>query len=134
MTRINVVPPAELTREHLIAEYRELPRVFSLVSKHVGHGRPKPDHAPTEYRLGPGHIMFFYDKLAWLAARHQDLIAEMQRRGYVPTMTGSLMVKFAELPAWCWGPYDPTPVAMAVNRQRLAERSGIIAKQLVKEV
>ena len=30
MTRINVVPPRLLLDEHLLAEYRELPRVFAL--------------------------------------------------------------------------------------------------------
>ena len=30
MTRINVDPPAVLTDEHLLAEWRELPRVLGL--------------------------------------------------------------------------------------------------------
>ena len=30
MTRINVVPVQELQREHLVAEYKEIVRVFAL--------------------------------------------------------------------------------------------------------
>lgn len=30
MTRINRIPVEELSRQHLVAEYRELPRVFAL--------------------------------------------------------------------------------------------------------
>lgn len=33
MTRINVVPVEELTTKHLVAEYRENPRVFALAHK-----------------------------------------------------------------------------------------------------
>lgn len=32
MTRINVVDPRDLTDEHLFAEWRELPRVFTLAA------------------------------------------------------------------------------------------------------
>ena len=31
MTRINTIDPANLTDQHLMAEARELPRVFALV-------------------------------------------------------------------------------------------------------
>ncbi|MBP7000765.1 pyrimidine dimer DNA glycosylase/endonuclease V [Amaricoccus sp.] len=38
MTRINVVPPEELSRAHLVAEYRELPRVFGMVRAMIARG------------------------------------------------------------------------------------------------
>jgi hypothetical protein len=31
VTRINLVDPKELSRQHLVAEYRELPRIFNYV-------------------------------------------------------------------------------------------------------
>lgn len=55
MTRINCVPVEELTDKHLLAEYRELPRIFNLARA--------VEDAPTEYVLGTGHMKFFYDKL-----------------------------------------------------------------------
>ncbi|QYC95579.1 endonuclease [Escherichia phage vB_EcoM_TU01] len=35
MTYINLTLVSELADQHLIAEYRELPRVFGIVRKHV---------------------------------------------------------------------------------------------------
>lgn len=34
MTRINLIPARELSDQHLLAEIRELPRIFSHVEKH----------------------------------------------------------------------------------------------------
>jgi len=83
MTRINLVPPATLARQHLVAEYRELPRVFGLVHKAQAKGRTPADcDIPKSYRLGAGHVTFFYDKLSWLLWRQMALIQEMDRRGY----------------------------------------------------
>lgn len=33
MTRVNVIPVEELHDKHLIAEYREIPRIVNLVRK-----------------------------------------------------------------------------------------------------
>ena len=113
MTRINVIPPAELCDKHLLAEYRELPRVFRLA-------RACPD-APKEYTLGRGHVMFFYDKLAYLTKRFDQLVGEMITRGWHP--------KFLEVPAWVydlpyelWGDYIPTSADITINRARISER------------
>lgn len=81
MTRINCIKPSELVRQHLISEYRELPRVFSLVRKAQDKGlQPSDIKAPRRYTLGTGHVKFFYDKLGYLVKRQQALIDEMQRR------------------------------------------------------
>ncbi|MGP2427932.1 pyrimidine dimer DNA glycosylase/endonuclease V, partial [Escherichia coli] len=39
MTRINLTLVSELADQHLMAEYRELPRVFGAVRKHVANGK-----------------------------------------------------------------------------------------------
>lgn len=41
MTRINLVPPKELTDQHLMREYQELPRIVGLVRKAI-HKERKP--------------------------------------------------------------------------------------------
>ena len=114
MTRINCVPPEELSGPHLVAEYRELPRVFGLIRK----ARPGP--APSEYVLGPGHVRFFYDKAGWLLERQKSLISEMQRRGYRPSHTDP--EPLAE--GLYMGEWTPDAAALELNRQRLAERNG----------
>ena len=79
MTRINCIPVEELTDKHLIAEYRELPRVFKLARD------PKPgEHIPTYYSLGRGHVKFFYNKLFYLEKRFLALVLEMRARGFKP--------------------------------------------------
>lgn len=120
MTRINCVPVEELSRQHLIAEYRELPRVFNLARK--AYERQAITAAQT-YTLGKGHLLFFYTRLGYLAKRHEELVAEMQRRGYKPTFTTALTLAHADIPAALWGDWTPTPEALGLNRQRIAERT-----------
>ena len=76
MTRINCIDPVDLLDQHLLAEYRELPRVFKLARK------LDPSEVVATYRLGTGHVKFFYDKTAWLARRQAALIAECRLRGF----------------------------------------------------
>ena len=63
MTRINIgIPPANLTRQHLIAEHREIKRISNQISK----GRFNLKDQPKDFTLGTGHVKFFYDKLGYL--------------------------------------------------------------------
>lgn len=118
MTRINCVPVTELVDKHLVAEYRELPRIFAMVRD------PKHNETfPKTYTLGAGHMKFFYDKLTYLAERQKQLVAEMIRRGFKPSFTAEeLVIKYAGVPGKHWHDWTPTPEAMAINRERLAER------------
>lgn len=95
MTRINLIPVEELTRQHLQGEYKEITRVFGLAHKaqfDIIKGNRK---LPKEYTMGEGHVTFFYNKLKFIADRYESLVAEMQgsfgsyephlqRRGYKP--------------------------------------------------
>ncbi|MBN9419633.1 MAG: pyrimidine dimer DNA glycosylase/endonuclease V [Reyranella sp.] len=122
MTRINCVPPSELASQHLIAEYRELPRIFALVRAAIARGElPDDPRNPVEYRLGAGHVRFFYCRLGYLARRQAALVAEMKARGYRPTFTDTdrLLDGFPE--TWCRD-WQPTAEALAANRARISER------------
>lgn len=122
MTRINCLPPSELSGPHLVAEYRELPRVFALVRAAIARGEsPADPRNPPAYTLGKGHVRFFYGRLFYLAKRQASLIAEMQRRGYRPTFLEpeSLLNGFPS--EWC-DDWEPTCEAMALNRDRIRER------------
>ena len=120
MTRINCVPVEELTGPHLVAEYRELPRVFALAQKAAARGKFTQ---PEAYTLGKGPVLFFYTRLTYLARRHASLIAEMKRRGYKPTFTGVRQENFPDIPAHFWGDWQPTDEALRLNRQRIQERN-----------
>lgn len=123
MTRINVVPPSSLTREHLIAEYRELPRVFALAHKASQSKKPWTDKQPKAFTMGTGHVVYWYDKLKYLSNRHKSLIQEMRKRGYQVNFTADLEEHWRPLiPADYWKDYSPTPEALAINQERIAKR------------
>lgn len=126
MTRINVIPVEELSRQHLVAEYRELPRIYAFVEKAVARGlKPDTMPIPAQYTLGKGHCWFFADKLTFIRYRQRDLIIEMKRRGYqanfsVPSALDTLAkIGYLEL----MNDYKPTLEAVALNRQRIKERT-----------
>lgn len=120
MTRINCVPVQELSGPHLVAEYRELPRVFALAQKAAARAALVQ---PGAYTLGKGHLLFFYTRLGYLTRRHAELIDEMKRRGYKPAFTGVRREDFPDIPDAYWGNWTPTAEALSLNRQRIKDRS-----------
>ncbi len=121
MTRINCIPPWELTDKHLIAEYRELPRVFKLA-----RAIPAAD-MPKHYRLGKGHVIFFYDKLQYCYNRQHLLVSEMKSRGFKPKYDPADLLHYHEAaggstPDSLWNDWVPTPTEQLINRARIKER------------
>lgn len=119
MTRINCVPVEELSVKHLLAEYRELPRVYALAGAAYARGELPAQHG-ERYTLGKGHVKFFYSRLGYVTQRHRQLIAEMLRRGYNPAYR---IVLGPDLPVSWFRPWQPDEEALAVNRARIKERS-----------
>jgi hypothetical protein len=79
MTRINVgVRAKELSRQHLIAEHREIKRIPNQIK----NGRYSMEKQPNEFTLGTGHVKFFYDKLKYLYNRYVEIYCECVDRGY----------------------------------------------------
>jgi deoxyribonuclease (pyrimidine dimer) len=120
MTRINCVDPQTLHVKHLCAEYREIPRIFALVRKHVQSG--KTLSAPSVYTLGTGHVKFFYDKLGYISDRYSSLIDEMKRRKYNPSFTNNMRIEFGDIPVKYWKDWTPTPESVRINSERILER------------
>ena len=79
MTRINVgIPPVELVNQHLIAEHREIKRIPNCIAK----GKYNMDGIPENFKLGTGHVKFFYNKLLYLKNRYIGLYNECIKRGF----------------------------------------------------
>ena len=79
MTRINVgIPPTELINQHLIAEHREIKRIPNCIAK----GKYNMEGIPDKFKLGTGHVKFFYDKLLYLKKRYISLYNECIKRGF----------------------------------------------------
>lgn len=109
MTRINVIPVEELSDQHLIAEYHELPRVFKQ--------KISVYDAPVGYCLGKGHCKWAKKHGAFLQDRYIALQREMAYRGF--------MVRFgSDFTAWTnhWNNYLPTNQDIDLNRQRIREK------------
>lgn len=120
MTRINCVPPSELSGKHLVAEYRELPRIFTLSQSMAERGEAPPD-AAAPYRLGSGHMKSFSGRLHYLDARFDALVIEMLRRGYHPAFR-ELPDTVNQIPEAYWHDWEPTEADKALCRGRLRER------------
>lgn len=80
MTRINLIKPSQLTDQHLIAEYRELPRIFWAVKKKLEEW--KEIKVWENYKLWTWHVIFFYDKLLFLEKRYNLIIFECIKRWF----------------------------------------------------
>ena len=79
MTRINLgIPPADLCDQHLIAEYRELPRLFSFSAK------SKP---PKSFRLGSGHVLWCAQYQHTMRTRQHSIVKEMHYREFKTSFT-----------------------------------------------
>lgn len=126
MTRINTIPVQELTNKHLLAEYKEIIRPFSLVrnaqakgvNKYNLHSKHK---VPSEYTLGTGHVLFFYNKLSYLLKRYNALQQELIVRGYNINPVADKDLSDGIRSEW-FGDYEPTQAALAINRERIAKR------------
>ena len=112
MTRINVVPVRELSDQHLIAEYHELPRVLK---QNIDIA-----NAPEKYCLGKNHIRWARRHLVFTTQRMGNLIIEMKHRGFKTNYENLDGV----MAAWCIpvSDYAPTQEDIELNRQRIREK------------
>ena len=112
MTRINTIPVTELEDKFLLAEYRELPRIAKLA-------RPlKSSEFVDTYRMGAGHVKFFYDKGEWLRKRFElEIVPEMVRRGFKPQYT-----EYRNHPPALCGDWAPNVDDEMVNASRIDDR------------
>lgn len=121
MTRINLVSPKELTDQHLMREYQELPRIVGLVRKAIHKGRKPSDFKiASDYILGSGHVTFFYNKLEFLRKRQLSLIAELLVREYKIVHQEGL--DLYDIPNEWKGDYIPTNNGLILSRERIREK------------
>ena len=118
MTRINVLCPSELNNKMLVAEAHEITRVFGLARKAQFDIMQGKRNVPLEYKLGENHVLFFYNKLKFIADRYESLVAEMQHRGYKPNPI-SRKDLLDKIDTRLYNDYIPTQEAIAINRERI---------------
>lgn len=130
MTRINLIPPRLLSREHLIAEYKEIMRLpGNLKTSLERKGKPfDVKEIPPSYVLGKGHVKFFYDKFEFLKKRFELLVEEIINRGYKPNYLDSSIFNTETR---YMNDYIPTTDEIKLNIRRINERGGSITSCVV---
>lgn len=114
MTRINLIPVDELSDQHLMAEYRELPRMADFARKTV----KKPTDIPVTFTLNKGHMTFFLDKAEFLEDRHRDIVEELKRRGFNLKLNSPfVMERRFKQKQW-----KPSGTEIEISRQRIDEK------------
>lgn len=91
MTRINAkIKPADLIDQHLLAEYREIVRIPNAVKANLDNAYKKVKQAPHTFKLGSGHVIYFYDKIKFLHERFLLLKEELQLRNIETNMSDEM--------------------------------------------
>ena len=116
MTRINVgILPKELSNKHLIAEHREIKRIPNCISK----GKYNMDGIPDTFKLGTGHVKFFYNKLLYLKNRYWKLYIECIKRGFNVQNYSSA---WDNVPQELMNNYQPTYMDRKIIKERINDR------------
>ena len=111
MTRINVgIEPEELTDKHL-----EIKRIPNCIAK----GKYNMDGIPDKFKLGTGHVKFFYNKLLYLKFRYSKLYVECIKRGFnVQNYIGA----WNNVPEELMNGYKPTLLDRLIVQERINEK------------
>lgn len=116
MTRINVIDPKNLTDQHLMAEYRELPMVGASLRRSLKAGIK---NIPRRYLLGTGHVSYFYDKGLFLRRRYDMLVNELEVRGY---QLSERTLHFDVFTEKLYNDWIPNEEDLIVNANRIREK------------
>lgn len=118
MTRINLLSVKDLSNQHLIAEWRELPRIFTLVKTKLNKNQ---EIKPWEkYKMWTGHVKFFYDKLLFLQKRHKELTQELLYRKF--NISNKNEISLDEFPKYLCNDYKPSDDDIEVSKTRIEQK------------
>lgn len=116
MTRINLIPVETLSDQHLLAEYREIPRMASFARKTV----KKQQDIPVTFTLNKGHMTFFLDKAEFLEERHAVVTEECLRRGI--KLTDPRPFEMFRNPKFRQKSWEPKEEEILVSKERIDEK------------
>ncbi len=117
MTRVNAgIAPEELSNKHLLAEHREIKRIPNMVKS----GRAVIKNIPDEFRMGKGHVKFFYNKIGYLRERYEKIYDLCVEKKYSVT---SFHSAFEDIPEELDNGWKETKEARRLVMERIKERS-----------
>ncbi len=118
MTRINLIPPALLSNQHLIAEHKEILQLNGQFKKSLNSKKGIYD-CPKNFTLNKGHVKYFYSRGKYLHNRFRLIQEELSRRGYESksTFDNSLYLENNMYNDW-----EPKLIDYLIILQRLYEK------------
>lgn len=119
MTRINTIDFDDLTDQHLMAEYRELPMVMGSMRRSL-KSKNGIRNIPPKFTLNSGHVKFFYNKGRFLKWRYENLIEKLTERGY--NLDENREVDFSVFDLYPQIDWEPTNEDMKVSAERILIR------------
>ena len=116
MTRINLIPTAELSDQHLVREYNELPRCIKQDLN--------VSDAPRNYTLGKGHMKWGRLHIQFLLDRYFELCKEMEYRGFKTNYPHCQLYLYAQenVSIQLLNQYQPTEDDIKLSRDRIIEK------------
>lgn len=116
MARVNVgVNPKYLSDQHLMAEAVEILMVVGSLKKQK-FTLKKP--TPKYFKLGTGHIRFFWDKILFLHRRLNLIKKEIELRG----MQSNHQINLAEIPPQFINDWSPSENDLSLLKERISLR------------
>lgn len=128
MTRINVgIDVKELPNDLLFTEYREMTRIPNAILTGKAKWLSDFSDIPPTFRLGEGHVKFFYNKLTFLYRRYLAVQRECYEREIgiqdtASSFTALMTPEFANL----WGDYEPRPIDRQIILRRFDEKGHVL--------
>jgi hypothetical protein len=109
MTRINCIDIESIPLKMRHAEYREMLRLRKA------YPRKSSPNIPPSYRMGKGHVTFFYDKGLYLLKRHAALRKSLKKAGY----TVNFKLDLSSWPKEAMNDWTPDTDAKIINISRI---------------
>lgn len=123
MTRINLIDVSKMTDQHLLAEYRELPRIVNDWKKRYSDVKFYKA-IPNKFCLGQGHVKFFRNKIRFLIQRYRLIVDELLKRNFSVKQTSIVDNEIARVLTIdgnqiTWNPSDED---IEISQQRITEK------------
>ena len=94
--------------------------VGSALQRSLNSKKWNPKKIPETFRLGTGHVMFFYDKGKYLYKRYNQIREEMITRGFNPDE--DRVFKKIQFPKEYYNDWIPSKSDQEIIRKRIEER------------
>lgn len=119
MTRINLVDPAELMDQHLLAEYREIRLLCANLQRTLNSKRGfQEKNVPVKFTLNSGHVYFFFNKGKYIHERYEAIRRELKKRN----ISSDLEFPLDKWPKHLYNDWAPSDRDKNIVRERIALR------------